>query len=374
MKSEFLANMSHELRTPMNGVAGMIDLLNETQLDNEQKEYVKTAKFAADTMINLVKDILDFSKIESGKLDIDTTPFNLNKTIAKAINLLKMKAEEKVLMLFLNISEDIPERLIGDPIRLNQIIINLVGNAIKFTETGGVWIDIDLQEKTEDEVILHFSIKDTGIGMSESSLADIFDVFTQVDSSITRRYEGTGLGLSISKRLVELMKGTIWVNSELNKGSIFHFTARFGINKEAEEEKKEIKTYQNQDNSTKKEIKILLAEDNIINQKLTKIILEKNGYSVNIVGDGQAAVNILETNDFNIVLMDIHMPVLDGFNATKIIRANEIVKGKHIPIIALTAHALSDTEQQCIAAGMDAYISKPITAEKLVTIINKYVN
>jgi two-component system sensor histidine kinase/response regulator len=511
IKSEFLANMSHEIRTPMNGIIGMTELALETGLTDKQRGYLEMIKTSADSLLALINDILDYSKIEAKKIELEEVDFDLRITMENAMDILTIKAEEKGLELICHLQPDVPTALSGDPARLKQIIINLVGNAIKFTEKGEVLIQVKKIEEDDKSVLLNFSVSDTGIGISEDMTETIFDSFRQADGSITRRYGGTGLGLSISKRLVEMMGGTIWVKSEPMKGSTFYFTARFGLSKiaatkaprldgdsilgsrvlivddnatnrlvlremislwgllsaEAKDGKEALiklregaetgHTYRLvlmdlmmpemdgfelskkiKDSSLGKNIEIilltslgrkgdsarckevgisgylikpikqsdlldmilmslghatekapqvitrytiqeakmrlhiLLAEDNIVNQRLAMDLLQGKGHYVILARNGREAVAALEQEDFDLVLMDVQMPEMDGFEATGIIRQKEMEKGKgHIPIVAMTAHAMKGDRERCIEAGMDDYVTKPINAKELFEVIEK---
>ncbi len=363
-KSLFLANMSHEVRTPLNTIRGMIDLaLGENVLEDKKKN-LSAAKEASDQLLNLLNDILDLSTVEAGKLNIHYSEFHLSNVVRNLCKGLAILAGEKKLALITSLAPEIPHLVIGDPLRLRQVLTNLINNAIKFTEKGKIRLNVKIAEEASGWISLLFSIQDEGIGIAPDKQAKIFDVFTQADSSIAPRFGGTGLGLAISKRLVELMGGKIWVESQEGQGSTFYFTAAFKKIKVGKNEQPAIGPIRNLKN-----LRVLLAEDNVVNQKMTAQLLEKNGWSVKCVENGQQVLECLKERIFDVVLMDVQMPQLDGFKTTALIREQEKTTGGHIPIIALTAAVLEEDQQKCLEAGMDGYIPKPVEFNRLYEMI-----
>jgi PAS domain S-box-containing protein len=372
-KSLFLANVSHEIRTPMNGIIGMTQILLNTKLTKKQKEILDLIISSSDNLLALINDILDFSKIEADKLTFVEKDFELNKPFKDVQRILSVKAEEKSLKLTLNLNKNLPKYVRGDEYRLKQVIFNLATNAVKFTDKGFIRINVDYYGKIGKKYNIKITVEDTGIGIADDKKDLLFKSFSQIDSSSTKEYSGTGLGLAISKHLVEMMEGEIGVESKVGKGSKFWFTIKL---KPAENINKTKKS--NNVNTSflksKGKIKVLLVEDNYVNQKIAIISLKSVGFNVEIAFNGKDAVEQFKKNKYDVILMDVQMPVMNGYDATKEIRAIEKQKNlPRTPIIALTANAMKEDEEKCLNAGMDNFLSKPFKPLKLIELLDKII-
>ncbi|MDR3630696.1 MAG: ATP-binding protein [Desulfocapsaceae bacterium] len=389
-KSQFLANMSHEIRTPMNAIIGMTHLAINTHEENKQQVFLQTVKHSAESLLGILNDILDFSKIEAGQLQLDNVPFNLHQLLESVISTMNVPAVEKGIRLQKVIQENLPNAFIGDDLRLRQILLNLVNNAVKFTQSGSITIEVSLEnEISNGEAVLHFIVKDTGIGIPPEKVSLIFNNFEQADNSHARQYGGTGLGLSISKQLITLMNGSIWVESQVSSGSSFHFIIK--LPPCPEKLVTAASTEAGLSENTIKGLYILIVDDNKVNRDVASMMLEQD-HMVSTAANGLESLAVLACRSFDVVLMDVQMPVMDGLAATAVIRSIEQgnpvpsmvpdnirialagkLTGKHVPIVAMTAHAMSEDQKLCFSAGMDRYVTKPFQYDHLVSVIQSLI-
>lgn len=374
-KGEFLANMSHEIRTPLSAVMGYAELMQGTALTPDQKDYLDQIRVSSEALLGIISDVLDFSKIEAGRLELEQNQFNVLEVAQQVLYTMMPNATAKKLHFSIDTAVEAPRIVIGDAARLRQVLLNLVSNAVKFTERGEVRMNIGVKERRDKKIVMRFSVSDTGVGIPLDKRNVIFDPFTQGDGSMTRKYGGTGLGLAIARQLVMMFDGEIWVESDVGRGSTFHFTATFGLPARRTAPLPSVKTPEASPASelAPQAYRVLLAEDNIVNQRVIARMMEKLGWTVAVVDNGKQAVDRSAEEDFDVILMDIQMPEMDGLTATMAIRSRERQVGGHLPIVALTAYAMQGDRERCLIAGMDDYLSKPVRIDDLHRIVERYV-
>jgi signal transduction histidine kinase len=373
-KSEFLANISHELRTPTNGVIGMLDIALDRPLSPELAEQLRTAQSCGYALLSLLNDILDLNKIEAGKMTLEKIPFDLRVLVDDCIKAHQPKAAENAVALRASVSPDLPAEILGDPLRIRQIVANLVSNAVKFTEHGTVEVKVSGKFTGPRQFQLHIAVQDSGTGIPADKLLHIFNKFTQADGTVSRKFGGTGLGLAITRSLVELHGGDVQVQSELGRGSTFTVTlpCEAGAATSALKEANTHGVVPSAPNASSSAVRILVVEDNHVNQKVVTAVLRKRGFAIELANDGQEALHKLETiGGFDLVLMDVQMPVLDGLEATRLIRKEARWNG--LPIIAMTAHAMTGDKERCLEAGMNGYISKPVHPSLLLSTVDEFI-